>query len=114
VSIKSGSVRQVDCPDALAMQEEQVSIPSSLSKQKLILSPNAVAQAVYLAVFSKDLVKGIARLVPPAATAAGLSEKDLPDLMKVVASPLLAKNYSPAIAEAVFSAYQEATRHSIQ
>jgi hypothetical protein len=73
-----------------------------------------IAQAVYLAVFSKDLVKGIARLVPPAAIAAGLPEADLPALMKVITSPSLAKNYSPAVAEAVFSAYQEATRHSIQ
>lgn len=73
-----------------------------------------VGQAVYTAIYTNTYTKYVAKLVPGAATGAGLSEADVPGLMKVVGTAALAKDFSPAVVLAVSDAVKEAVRHGVQ
>ena len=71
----------------------------------------SVAQAVYLAIFTNTYAKWVGKLVPAAATGAGLASSDVPALLKVLGTSALAKNYPATVVTAVGKALQEATRH---
>jgi hypothetical protein len=64
-----------------------------------------------LAIFTNTYAKWAGKLVPAAATGAGLSSNDVPALLKVVGTSALAKDYPSAVVNAVGKALQEATRH---
>jgi hypothetical protein len=73
-----------------------------------------VGQAVYTAIYTNTYTKYIGKLVPAAATGAGVSAGDVPALLKVVGTAALAKDYSPAVVLAVSDAVKEAVRHGLQ
>ena len=64
-----------------------------------------------MAIFTNTYAKWVGKLVPTAATGAGLSTSDVPALLKVLGTPALAKNYPAGVVAAVGKALQEATRH---
>ncbi|KAL5387157.1 peroxiredoxin prx5 [Paraphaeosphaeria sporulosa] len=74
----------------------------------------SIAAAVYTTILSNETTKSIAKLVPAAAIAAGLPVSSIPDLMKVVGTPALAKNFSPEVVAAVGAAVAQATVHGLR
>jgi hypothetical protein len=73
-----------------------------------LLTIYIVGAAVYTTILTNKTNKWIARLVPPAAIAAGLPTSSVPNLMKVVGTSALAKSFSPNVVAATGSAVGEA------
>jgi hypothetical protein len=78
------------------------------------LTISTVAAAVYTTILTNETNKWIVKLVPVAATAAGLPASDIPSLMKVVGTSTLATNFSPDVVAAVGGAVGEAYVHGIR
>lgn len=73
-----------------------------------------IGQAVYTAIYTNTYSKYVGRLVPAAATGAGLSAADLPAFMKVAGTAAMAKDFSPEVVAAASDAIKEAVRHGVQ
>ncbi|KAF2673902.1 MFS general substrate transporter [Microthyrium microscopicum] len=74
----------------------------------------AIAQAIYLAIFTSTTTKATAELVPAAAIKAGLAAADVPALMKVLGTPAFATMYNAAVVAAVGTAQKEVIRRGVQ
>ncbi|TKA81099.1 hypothetical protein B0A49_00394 [Cryomyces minteri] len=74
----------------------------------------SIAAAIFTTVLTNGINTYTAKLVPTAATQAGLPASDVAALLGVVGTPKLAANYPAAVVAAVGGALQEAYRHGIQ
>lgn len=60
-----------------------------------------------MTVYNNALADWSPKLVPQAATGAGLAEEKLTDMMAAIGTPAFAKTYSPAVVAAVTKAMNE-------
>ncbi|KAF1985674.1 MFS general substrate transporter [Aulographum hederae CBS 113979] len=97
----------------MGVKQEQLGIAGGLGGS-VRFAGGTIAQAVYIAVNSNAISTWTARLVPPAATGAGLDPSELETLFSMVGTPALAENYSPAVVAAVGAAVQEAYVHGLR